>query len=90
MKNIKKRIKQIDSQIDDLTKERELLQTSFKHQKYRLGTFSWRVGNTEIMRICNICNKVLTNPTQEEYNQFINENNQGQGHKEYDNEKNNN
>jgi len=85
----KKRIEEINAQIEVLNEERKELQKNCNHSKYRIGLFSWRIGCFDPRRICNICDEILMEePTKEEYDQFKAEDNLGQGKKEYKNESN--
>ena len=66
----KDRIDEINRIKGDLNQEIESLQNECPHQEYYIGTYSWRAGCFEQMRICNDCYKLLGGPTTEELKDF--------------------
>jgi len=80
----KQRITMLQEEIQLAQEEITNIQESCEHSEYRLGKYSWRIGNVNVRRICNICDKVLlTYPTDDELEQFKEEDNDGQGKKIY-------
>lgn len=83
----KDRIKELEDQIHGARQEITMIQQSCDHNEYYIGYYSWRIGAMNVTRICNICGLPLTNDpaTSDEYDQFMEEDNQGQGKKIYSN-----
>ncbi len=57
------RIEQIYKEIEELKNEIKLIQDNCNHTKYIIGLYSWRIGSSDLKRICTDCNKVLNQPT---------------------------
>ena len=82
--NIRRRVKFIYEKRQELLDELDEIIKKCPHIQYRIGKWSWRVGNIDDRRICTDCEHTLPgSPSNEEIKQFNSENNNGQGRKIY-------
>jgi hypothetical protein len=93
----------IKDRIDEINKIRHVLDEEVKtltesciHDEYHVGTFSWRVGCYDLMRICTECSSTLGAPSDDELNDFnveydeLNKESIEKRNKDKENNKNNN
>ena len=62
------------TQIEEAQKNLDTIRQECKHEKFRLGLYSWRVGSVVPQRICEECDAVVPGITEEEVKQVMDEN----------------
>lgn len=73
MAKIKDRISEIVKLREELLNELKSLQEACTHDEYHIGTFSWRAGSYDQMKICTECNSTLGTPSDNELSDYNNE-----------------
>jgi len=85
MNKSKKRVKEIYDEIEVLNNELKEIRENCSHDSYKIGIYSWRVGNYQTKRICLTCYEPIGNPTNREEIEYQSNNKNGQGLKIYKN-----
>jgi len=79
MDKVRQRIDDIYKEKEGLQKEFEELQNNCPHDLYKIGLFSWHVGNISTSRLCIHCDKYLGHASDIEDAKFTEEQVNGMG-----------
>ncbi len=69
------RVKEIHNQIKELQDELGIIKKECSHNKYNIGFYSYRIGSTEISKICDDCGENIGIPSKKEVDEFLKEQN---------------
>jgi len=60
-------IRKIQKELSDEIRD---IQESCKHHNYIIGSYSWRIGSSDLKRICVDCESILGDPSDEEVSDY--------------------
>ena len=69
--DIKNRVDELCKIIQSSKLELDELRRKCPHSEHHIGNYSYRIGQIDLMRICNYCYAPLGKPTKGEIDEFV-------------------